>query len=72
MKDEIKFAEKYLNLIQIRFEDSLEIYIEPEIADSELYLAPLTLQLLLENIIKHNALSREKKLKIEIYQENDF
>ncbi|MGP2569650.1 sensor histidine kinase [Ornithobacterium rhinotracheale] len=71
-KDEIKFAEKYLNLIQIRFEDSLEIYIEPEIADSELYLAPLTLQLLLENIIKHNALSREKKLKIEIYQENDF
>ncbi|MGP6604399.1 sensor histidine kinase [Ornithobacterium rhinotracheale] len=72
LKDEIKFAEKYLNLIQIRFEDSLEIYIEPEIADSELYLAPLTLQLLLENIIKHNALSREKKLKIEIYQENDF
>nr|WP_164881918.1 sensor histidine kinase [Ornithobacterium rhinotracheale] len=72
LKDEIKFAEKYLNLIQIRFEGALNIQIDAHLENSNLYLAPLTLQLLLENIIKHNALSHENKVNIEIYQEQDF
>uniref|UniRef100_UPI0039A4FFE6 sensor histidine kinase n=1 Tax=Ornithobacterium rhinotracheale TaxID=28251 RepID=UPI0039A4FFE6 len=72
LKDEIKFAKVYLNLIQIRFEGTLNIQMDAHLGNSNLYLAPLTLQLLLENIIKHNALSHENKLNIEIYQEQDF
>jgi len=64
---EIGFAENYLNLQKIRFEGSLEYFIEVHQLKGH-YLPPLSLQLLLENAIKHNIASLEKPLKIRIEQ----
>lgn len=67
---ELDFADHYLSLQKIRFENSLEYFIDVH-PNQELYLPPLSLQLLLENAIKHNTASRERPLKIMIQQEND-
>lgn len=64
---EIGFAENYLQLQKIRFEGSLEYFIDVH-QSKEYYLPPLSLQLLLENAIKHNIASQEKPLKIMIEQ----
>ncbi|MGI9527897.1 MAG: sensor histidine kinase [Weeksellaceae bacterium] len=69
--EEIQFAENYLALIKTRFENGLDVEIEENLKTSELQIAPLTLQLLLENCIKHNGISKEKPLEIHIFRFND-
>ena len=65
LKEEIDFAGTYMNLVQKRFEDGLEFEISGEIQD-EMQIVPLSLQILLENCIKHNRISSEETLKIKI------
>lgn len=65
LKMELAFAENYLSLQKIRFEDSLNFKMEIEIGEGH-FLPPLSLQLLLENAIKHNIVSRDKPLEILI------
>ena len=72
VKEEIKFAEDYLSLVKMRFENGLEIHIQEELKHSEKLIAPLSLQLLLENAIKHNAVSSQKTLKIGIEEREGF
>ncbi len=65
LKDEITFAENYLDLLKMRFEDGLN-YSLPQQIDTDAQIPPLSLQLLLENAIKHNKISAENPLKIAI------
>ena len=67
---EISFAENYLSLQKIRFEGSLEYFMDVHHLKGY-YLPPLSLQLVLENAIKHNIASLEKPLKIMIEQNQD-
>ncbi|NIJ55740.1 sensor histidine kinase [Dyadobacter arcticus] len=64
LEKELDFAENYLSLQKIRFEESLQYHID--VGQKTGFLPPLSLQLLLENAIKHNIASVEKPLKIEI------
>lgn len=66
LREELEFAEAYLYLHQIRFEDAFSF--EISIADRcrERLIPPLALQILLENAFKHNVASRRKPLKIRI------
>ncbi len=66
-KDELAFAKNYLSLQKIRFDENLQFEILAEEIE-EFYLPPLSLQLLLENAIKHNIASMEHPLKISIRQ----
>jgi len=70
LEKEISFAKNYLELQKIRFEDSLEFKIELE-KTVEVYLPPLSLQLLLENAIKHNIASQENPLFVHILQKGE-
>lgn len=69
LEKEINFAKNYLELQKIRFEESLQYSIE--IADQSGLIPPLSLQLLLENAIKHNIISEENPLFIHIYRKED-
>jgi sensor histidine kinase YesM len=71
LSDEISFAKNYLSLQKLRFEESLMYDINTDHIE-DLYLPPLSLQLLLENAIKHNIVSMEHPLKIEIHQKKDL
>ena len=66
LNQELDFISAYMYLLEIRFEDTiqLEIDIKPENRNS--YVPPLTLQMLIENAIKHNAISEIRPLKINI------
>lgn len=68
---EKKMLESVSYLYRIRYEDSLQIRINlPDATDK--YIIPMALQMLLENAIKHNAISEKKPLMVEIREEEDY
>ncbi|WP_127845673.1 sensor histidine kinase [Psychroflexus aestuariivivens] len=69
VSSEIEFAKTYIDLLKMRFEDSITCSIN--IDHQDLKIVPLSLQLLLENAIKHNKISELKPLHIKIYNENN-
>ncbi|MVM32192.1 histidine kinase [Spirosoma sp. HMF4905] len=72
LKTELEFLDAYLFLLNIRFKDKLKVNnkLLPQEA-SRYKIAPLTLQLLVENAVKHNQMSIEHPLIISIYKEDD-
>lgn len=67
---ELDFAKNYLELQKIRFEENLNFKLEVPNCKG-CFLPPLSLQLLLENAIKHNIASQENPLYISILQKGD-
>ncbi len=67
VREELKFTESYTHLIRARYRDRFSIDIE--IADKYLdrEIPPLALQLLVENAVKHNEISRTNPLHVHIY-----
>ena len=68
--EELTFAKTYMNLLLMRFENSITFEIPENIENDEAKVVPLSLQLLLENCIKHNLVSETKPLHIKISIEN--
>ena len=67
LKTELDFIETYVFLLKARFEDKLEVLIRiPDPAKGRYKIAPLTLQLLIENAVKHNQMSLENPFYITI------
>ncbi len=67
LKTELDFIEAYTFLLNIRFDDRLKVVINvPEAARTRYQIAPLTLQLLVENAVKHNQMSDEFPLTVTI------
>ena len=69
--EELKFAKTYMNLLKMRFENSITFEIPEGFDNEEAKVVPLSLQLLLENCIKHNVVSEAKPLHIKISIENN-
>jgi len=66
VSEELAFAKTYMNLLKMRFENSLFYELPTEIPDAGAKVVPLSLQLLLENTVKHNVVSEQKPLYIRI------
>jgi sensor histidine kinase YesM len=71
LAEEMKVAEAYLFLLKTRFGENLRVHIDIPPGQMDKFIAPLTLQMLLENAIKHNVVSAEKPLHIDLYVEKD-
>jgi sensor histidine kinase YesM len=71
LSNEIEMVEAYAKLMDVRFEGSfhLTIDIDPKPLDTK--IPPLTLQMLLENALKHNQMSEEEPLKVSIAASSD-
>ena len=69
--EELKFAKTYMNLLKMRFENSITFEIPEGFDNEEAKVVPLSLQLLLENCIKHNIVSEAKPLHVKISIENN-
>jgi len=65
LKEELKFLEDYIYLQQIRFGENLQIQYKLEL-DHNRMVIPLSLQMLAENAIKHNEISADHPLVIEV------
>jgi two-component system LytT family sensor kinase len=72
IEEELKFAKTYMELLGMRFEDAVKFNIPDSISNDALKIVPLSLQLLLENAVKHNVVSSSKPLTINIYEEGDY
>ena len=69
LEEEIAFLDAYVYLNKIRFRDNLQVQKQLSPDAYRQYVTPLSLQMLIENAIKHNVVSKENPLKIRIHQE---
>jgi len=66
---ELKFVESYVFLQKIRFETNLDVQIQ--VNPKNFKVIPLSVQMLVENAIKHNEISDRKPLQIRIFSTDD-
>jgi len=64
--EEIDFLKSYLELLEIRFKDSLSFDLQLEMDCPEKLIPPAVLQLLVENAVKHNYFTIKEPLEIRI------
>ncbi|RKS13765.1 2TM domain-containing protein [Flavobacterium sp. 120] len=72
VEEELAFAKTYMNLLKMRFENSLFYELPTTAINPDAKVVPLSLQLLLENTVKHNVVSEQRPLHIRIYIEGDY
>jgi hypothetical protein len=72
LREEVAFLNDYVGLLTVRFGDALRVRIDaaPELGDRRL-LPPISLQLLVENAVKHNELSAEAPLDVHLSVEGE-
>lgn len=68
LEEELDFIESYIFLLRIRFGDNL--HFEKKISELGNHIPPSTLQLLIENAIKHNEVSKQNPLTILLERSN--
>lgn len=71
LETEVAILEAYLFILQTRFRGGFAVDIDIPAEAAHLLIAPLTLQILIENAVKHNVVSAEHPLRIGISYEND-
>ncbi|MDR1698851.1 MAG: histidine kinase [Prevotellaceae bacterium] len=69
--DELAFIQSYLYILAERFEEALQVEINVNENLMQKKLPPLALQILIENAIKHNIISSDEPLLIEVYNEGE-
>lgn len=65
LNDELEFIRSFTFLLKTRFEEKLKIDVDVQ-ANSDEYIVPMTLQLLIENAVKHNEVSEAFPLRISV------
>ena len=70
---EMDFIDAFVFLLKIRFDEQVVVNNDTATADREAFqLPPASVQLLVENAIKHNVTSRKRPLHIDIFIEDDY
>lgn len=73
LKEELAFLDSYLFLLKIRFGENMSVENQIREEDGEKrFIAPAVLQMLIENAIKHNIVSKKNPLSIRIFTENEW
>ncbi|MCF8358003.1 MAG: histidine kinase [Prolixibacteraceae bacterium] len=70
LKDEIDFLQRYIYLQKIRFGDNfdVEFYLKQDIPGN---VIAMSVQMMIENAVKHNIISHDKPLKIVVAQNDE-
>jgi LytS/YehU family sensor histidine kinase len=66
MRDELVFVGLYVDLLKVRFPEGFEVNIDVSDEDMARFVLPCSIQLLIENATKHNAVSLDKPLVINV------
>ena len=72
LSDEIRFAQLYIDIQQTRFGEGLVVHIDLPEAFRNYRIAPVTLQNMIENAIKHNVVDAGSPLVVRIFVETDY
>ena len=71
LQEELDFANTYMELLKMRFGEAVEFKLPESDLNPDLKIVPLSLQILLENAVKHNVINKENPLVISIYLKED-
>lgn len=69
---EMKFSQSYITLLKMRFEENLIISMDICEKHQTYCILPLTIQLLIENAVKHNEISSKNPLELKIYCTDEY
>jgi sensor histidine kinase YesM len=70
LETELKFIKSYIHILKARYGDSLQVKIDIAEDTKTNLIAPLTLQVLIENAFSQNIMSKANPLKIDIHSKN--
>ena len=71
LETELEALEAYFFLLKIRFKEGLEVQNNLK-QIKNCHIAPLSLQMLVENAVKHNTVNRDQALQIKLYAKDDY
>jgi two-component system LytT family sensor kinase len=71
VEKEIEFLKSYIHLLDIRYGANFQMEIDLDEQALRSKLPPITLQILLENAVKHNIISKERPLKVGIFSKDN-
>lgn len=69
LREEMEFAGKYIDLLKLRFPEGFDIIVDVPEEQMARFVLPCSIQLLIENATKHNAVSIDNPLVIKIKAE---
>ncbi len=72
LRDELGFVDSYVHILKMRFKEGIKIKVDVSNDALHRFLPWSTMQLLIENCVKHNVITEDSPLKIEIYNENNY
>lgn len=71
LQKEYEISKSFIEILKVRYEDNIQFECNIEKQYNNWNIPPLSVQMLIENAIKHNEISTEKHLKLNIYTENE-
>ena len=71
LDEELSCLDSYAFLLQIRFGDNIRFVSQIDEGNRNMFIVPLSIQMLYENAIKHNVASKSKPLTIEMFTDED-
>ena len=71
LREEMEFVEQYVDLLKVRFAEGLDVHIDIPEEKMGLKVVPCSVQLLIENATKHNAVTVDRPLHIDVRCGND-
>ncbi len=72
LNKELDFIAAYKYLFELRFTDRLKINITIDLQKEDYFIAPMTMQMLIENAVKHNVISQKMPLFISVFIDNKY
>ena len=72
LQTELEFIKNYVFLAETRFGGALKIGFEISSGALESAIVPVTLQILIENALKHNVIDNDKPLTVEVFSSGDY
>lgn len=71
LRNELEFMNSYYHLLQTRYGKGVSMQIDIDPTCESYLLPPLTLQLLVENAVKHNRVDKDDPLRIELFNDEE-
>lgn len=71
LRDELTYVGMYTDLLKVRFQSGFQVTVDVPEADLSRHVVPCSVQLLIENATKHNAVTLEKPLSIRIQSDGE-
>ncbi|MEO1049897.1 MAG: histidine kinase [Bacteroidota bacterium] len=72
LEDEISFLKKYISLLKLRFDRALKVNFHlPTAEQADFLIPPISIFIAVENVVKHNEISRKTPLSVDINQEGN-